>query len=415
MARTKGSVQESLGMLLELEAQHQGTSTEVKLRMLRLLKEQPGQTLASVAAKVGRSERCAQRWWSIYKEAGLNGFIAEGSSPRGKSRRIGEEVLAELQEKLNSDGFSRLSEIQAWLQEKHRISYSRSGIWNIVRTSLNAAPGGWQSAQEAPAGSPAEAPPAPTALGDTKSLVSFLNSLPTSNDTIEWASQFRDTLQSLLPDVDRISISVNRDCSLEDPENYSMALIVTQGKVGRESTVTIQRADGSHAERMIEDYRRQGAPLDQFHPPTCYEYFYGGTAYIGTVILWRDKTKPVISEESKALIASLEPFILFSLSDLVARHQSLRPIDRVFHGALMYLVEDASLSPQEERIVVLQLMGHSYKEMADILSVTVDTVKKHFKQIHRKTGTRGQAELFAKYFTSRLIPDSFREMEQPVR
>ena len=35
-------------------------------------------------------------------------------------------------------------------------------------------------------------------------------------------------------------------------------------------------------------------------------------------------------------------------------------------------------------------------------SVTVDTVKKHFKQIHKKTGTRGQAELFAKYFTANL-------------
>jgi DNA-binding CsgD family transcriptional regulator len=40
--------------------------------------------------------------------------------------------------------------------------------------------------------------------------------------------------------------------------------------------------------------------------------------------------------------------------------------------------------------------------MADVMSVTVDTVKKHFKAIHRKTGTRGQAELFAKYFTANL-------------
>jgi len=157
----------------------------------------------------------------------------------------------------------------------------------------------------------------------------------------------------------------------------------------------------------VEAVRRQGLPFELYHPPTGFDYYYAGQAYLGTILLWREIGKPPITEGTLQTMAELEPFLVFALSDLVARHQSERPIGRVFHDALEDLVSEAGLSPQEERIVVLQLMGHSYKEMADVLAVTVDTIKKHFKQIHKKTATRGQAELFAKYFTSRLVPDRF--------
>jgi DNA-binding CsgD family transcriptional regulator len=127
------------------------------------------------------------------------------------------------------------------------------------------------------------------------------------------------------------------------------------------------------------------------------------------VILWREKGKPEISEQTLAMMTALEPFLLFALTDLVARHQAERPIDRIFYDTIDEMAAEAQLSKQEKRIVILRLMGHSYKDLADSIHVSIDTIKKHLTQIHRKTATAGMAELFAKYFSARLIPTELRD------
>jgi DNA-binding NarL/FixJ family response regulator len=154
--------------------------------------------------------------------------------------------------------------------------------------------------------------------------------------------------------------------------------------------------------------RRQGFPFSDYHPPLTFEYLYQEQAYLGTAVFWRERRKEPTSQATIETIRSIRPFIIFALSDLVARHKFDNPVDNVFNSALNEMIDDAGLTSQEQRIAILQLMGQSYKEIADTLNVSLDTVKKHFKQIHRKTGTRGQAELFAKYFTSRLR-SSFEE------
>jgi DNA-binding CsgD family transcriptional regulator len=209
--------------------------------------------------------------------------------------------------------------------------------------------------------------------------------------------------------VDRISVNVNHECDLENPELYVPTVAISQhvkstSEDGRDGVVMVEsnRRISSHADRVLEGIRRQGHRLDLLHPPHCVDYFYGGHAYLGTIIFWRERSKEPISQETLEFIADLEPFLIFALSDLVARNERARPIDGVFNEALTLLNQEAGLTTQEQRVIVLQLLGHSYKEMADILFVSIDTVKKHFKNIHQKTNTKGQAELFAKYFTSRL-------------
>lgn len=412
MARAQEKVAETLQFLEELEEQHRGTSRERRARMLRALKQRPAVSFADLQKEIGCSERSLQRWWEIYRTGGLDALLGAGNR-RGKPRRIDETALLELREKLKFEGFSRLGDVQEWLETAHGVSYSRSGIWNLLRSSTDAAPRGWRLLHDF--GETHTAVPAvgasPQSTGVSNQVLHFLNALPTSSDSREWIMQFRETLQGLLGDVDRVSVNVNLDCRLDEPEEFTSQISIVQRVMSGDEdvSVAVENRRLTPSERILDDFRRSGMPIDHYNDPVCIDYYFEDVAYLGTVILWREIIKPKISATSLHLMTSLKNFMIFMLSDLVARHQSNRPIDRVFHEALGFLVEDAKLSPQEERVVILQLMGHSYKEMADVLSVTVDTVKKHFKQIHRKTGTRGQAELFAKYFTSRLIPETLRE------
>ena len=120
------------------------------------------------------------------------------------------------------------------------------------------------------------------------------------------------------------------------------------------------------------------------------------------MILWRERVNPPIRSETLAIMAVIEPFLIFMLSDLVARHQQAKPGDRTFNEALGIMSQEARLTEQERRVVILQLFGHSYQDIADRLHLSLDTVRKHVKSIYRKTGTGSYTELFAKYFTPRL-------------
>jgi DNA-binding CsgD family transcriptional regulator len=210
----------------------------------------------------------------------------------------------------------------------------------------------------------------------------------------------------LLDDVDRVTISMNIACDLENPEEYRPSVAITKHNsrtdVDGGYVSTSHLRQGSHAERLLEDFKRQGYPVDHYYPPHSFDYYYGGQAYLATLFLWREATNTPISRETIDLIGALEPFLVFVLSDLVARRQRTEPDVRMFNSALLDLFQGSELSSQEQRVIILQLFGHSYKEMADMLGISVDGVKHHLKMIHRKTGARSYTELFAKYFTPRL-------------
>lgn len=403
--------------LRELEEEYGGTPQEIRLTMLRLLKEVPTRTLGDIAPILGKSERSLQRWWNAYQVGGIDGLLDIGKAGGRRPRRIGDEQIEEIREKVKNDGMDGLGALQEWLKTRHNVSYSRSGLSYLMRHVVGAQPRGWvlfdedepkqrEGAQKSRESGEAGIPP---------HIVRFLNALPTTGDGREWILIFRDALRDILGDIDRISININFECDLHNPEERGVTTIVTQyvseSERSDESPVDVISARGleTHYQSVLEGMRRQGFPFDEYQKPVTFEYYYQGQ-YLGTIIFWREIRKAPISQATIETIAELRPFIIFALSDLVARHRFDNPVDRVFNSALSEMITDAGLTSQEQRIVVLQLLGHSYKEMADMINVSLDTIKKHFKQIHRKTGTRGQAELFAKYFTSRLR-SSFEEQE----
>lgn len=238
-------------------------------------------------------------------------------------------------------------------------------------------------------------------------VLQFLNALPVTGDTVEWINTFREALKCMLGDVDRVAVQVNLNCDLEHPERYTPTIDISQlSTTSRRSAQTVvmttQWEGQNPAEKMIEEFRQMGYPLSDYHAPHSFSYHYGSNAYLGTILLFRERTKQPITDRTLEAMASLEPFIVFALSDLVTRHYYAKPIDRVFGEILTELGREAGLSSQDNRILSLMLLGYSYKQVADRMELSIDTIRKHMKRIYRKTRTGSLAELFAKYFTPRL-------------
>ncbi len=237
-------------------------------------------------------------------------------------------------------------------------------------------------------------------------ILRFLNALPVTGEPLEWITVFRDELCLLLGDVDRVAVNVNLGCDLKDPQSYQPAIHIrhftTDDSEDGELRVEHSVRENTQAERLIESIKDRGFPVDQYLSPSVFNYYLGGSAYLGTIFLWRQQGHSPISDDTLQVMMALQPFFVFALSDLVARRQQIEPADKTFLEAFRSLSVAAGLSKQEQRVIVLQLFGHSYKEIADILDVSMDGVKHHLKMIHRKTGSRSYTELFAKYFMPRL-------------
>lgn len=401
-------IQESLEHLQKLEQHYRGEAEEARVKVLRLLKEDPRRTIEQAAGLAGCSERSVYRWWNLYQDQGLNAVIGgKRKSSSANTNRIGRDELEELRKKMSTGELSTLNEVQEWLEKRFGVQYSLKGVANLLQQRLKAkrvwiVPEGndvrMNSIQSAKPG-------VETAVIPDK-LLHFLNRLPLTNDTQEAIDRYREALMQLLGEVDRVSLYVNIRCDLtvESPREYDPKVMITvDATVGKDGiSVTSHRETERPSQNLLENFRAQGVPFEDYHTPLTFDYYYRNEVWLGAIFLWRDRTKTPITQRTKDLLTLLEPFIVYMMSDLVARYHYAHPVDKLFHDALDDMTHEGGLTLQERRVVTFRLLGHAYKEIADKLHISEDAIKKHLSAVHRKTGTRSYTELFAKYFTPRL-------------
>src|SRR5688500_3463207 len=133
MPRSKASVRESIAVLQNLEVSHQGKAQEVRVRMLRMLKENPSYTLSQVSELINCSERSVQRWWEVYNKEGIEAVLNIQKRGRKQGIQVSESILNALRDKLRLDGFEELKDAQQWLRDTHGIEYSRSSVWKLLK------------------------------------------------------------------------------------------------------------------------------------------------------------------------------------------------------------------------------------------------------------------------------------------
>lgn len=400
-------IQESLDYLRRLERHYHGAPEGARVKVLRLLKEDSTRTLGHAASLAGCSERSIYRWWNLYQERGIDAILGSKQANDAKNGKIGRDEILELEAQLRSGALSTLNEVQEWLEKRFGLQYSLKGVANLLQRRLKA-----KRVWIVPDGNElrpneiksVKVPTDPTRIPDK--VLHFLNRLPLTSDMQTAVDIYREAFVELLGDVDRVSLYINIRCDLtaEAQLMYPSKLVITvDTTVGKDGISVTSRQDGQHTSHLIlENLRSQGVKLEDYHPPVANDYYYRNVEWLGAIFLWRDRVKTPISAQTRDLLAILEPFVIYMLSDLVARYHYAHPVDRLFQDALEDMMRDGGLTTQERRVITFRLLGHAYKEIADKLSISEDAIKKHLGSVHRKTGTRSYTELFAKYFTPRL-------------
>ena len=398
---TNSIVYEDVQHLNRLLDQFRATPQERKLQMLLLLKSDPTTPYNQIAEQLQCSLRTVQRWQRTYQTQGLDTLLQ--NRQRTNEHHISEQELDALREILSEGEMETLEDIQRWLREQFNRHISKRGISGIL-SRINARHLWVIRKTNTPDNHHQE-----VANKVQNQIIRFLAQLPVEIPVGEWCRETRDMLQETFPDIDRVTISVNTHCDLLHPKEYKPTFAISQDAYpahqhkGLHITRHSVEGEANIAETLLNEFQRQGYPIERYHPPCIMQLTYRG-AYLGTIFFWRDRSESEVSQTTLQTLAHLEEFLVYALSDAVMRHHYTTPVERVFYSTLREVATQAKLTSQEYRVIAYRLLGYMYKEIALELNVSQDSVKKTLQQVYRKTETGSHIEFFAKCFTPRVVP-----------
>ena len=337
--RKEGEVTESIEQLRGLLKKSRGKLWAPRLKMLIRIVGHPDETLISIALRMGYSERHIRRWWKSYQDGGLERLLGIG---------VDEIVMGDV--------------------------------------SRSASHQGEEDGRSVP-----------------RHIRDFLNGLPVVDDCLVWIKSMRDRLQRFLGDVDRVVISVNLACDLHDLDNNDVDIHLTQhigGQASKRGTAVVtSNTHDTSKRRLLKELRKQGFPLREYQQPLYFEYHIERKAYVGTIILFRNKGAQPISPETIMAIEDLRPFLVFALSDCIARQRPNPLQPHAFSEIVAAIGQKENLTPRETQVLFHRLLGQDYEEIAAHLGVTPDTIHKHVGLIHRKAQASSATEIFARHMT----------------
>jgi DNA-binding NarL/FixJ family response regulator len=74
-----------------------------------------------------------------------------------------------------------------------------------------------------------------------------------------------------------------------------------------------------------------------------------------------------------------------------------RRVVETFHRPPLAPEDEAPLTPREEEVLALLVQGYRYREIAERLFVSIDTVRTHVRHVYEKMHVRSRAEATIKY------------------
>jgi transposase len=115
-------IEESPEELRTLLKNYRGHPVLDRIRMLYFLKIGQVRSRRKLTGILTCSERNLQRWWSTYREKGLESLLYYGSAS-GRTEYVSEEAYSALEEEMKAGRIAGLKEIRNYLSEHWDVVY----------------------------------------------------------------------------------------------------------------------------------------------------------------------------------------------------------------------------------------------------------------------------------------------------
>ena len=356
-----------------------------RARLLKLLATRPEMRVEELAEGINRSPSTVRHYLTILRSQGLEGYF--GGMPHARRLTFNQREI--LFSEIRAGGFGSLTEIRDWVEKRFGVSYSISGVRKLVQEEL---------AYVRRIIAEPEHAPGPESDRFRK-LLTFLNAIPVSTDGTIWIDAFRNAFYHLYPSLACAVILLNRSSTIDrgSRENVGVShLDIRHDRPGRrrEERRTVDHRNDDILTKVLQSMAADGRDPAAYHPPVDFLARIVEKDWVGRILLFfpvsaRDPHDGVMAE-----LESIRPFLTFCLSDGVVRHQFASPQHQAFQRAIDRLCSRFRLTIREREVLAHYISGSTIDEISDDLGIAFSTVRNHIYNIHRKTKTRYQRELF---------------------
>lgn len=214
-------------------------------------------------------------------------------------------------------------------------------------------------------------------------LLVLLNAQTAPTAVAAWCDSLKQSLEQLIPAVDRISVNVNRAATIGASEFHKqhVAALSTFDRNTSEHSLIITSGNVRDARYFVDCFRRSGFPVEDYRLPSCLNYHGVGGVYLGSVLLWQRVASPTIDQSTLQLMEDLRSLMTYLFVGAILRFQ-------VFHfhysralRTASRLLEAAGLTRREREIFLYRFQGYSVGATAQCLNLSEATVRRHIRSI----------------------------------
>lgn len=392
------AIREPVHVLRRYESEAADRTARLRIAALRILKESPSLTISELSDLIECPVRTIMNWLTVYRHRGFEGVLAIGSH----CMTIPPSIEHEVEQRLAAGEFRTTKQIRSWLLRTHDIRMSVPAVTAMINRRSRVPTK--HDAAAATASAPTFERVDDVRIG--RWLYDFTCSLPERITSREWIDAFKLSLASLF-DVERVTVSINLRAVQPKPVAPTLSIAIREllegGAVGPSSlTVTSIERSVPRSVQVIDELVEQGLKLDCYHEPFAQDFHLTDGSYLGTIILWQPITNDDIALFSKATLVQMRHVLSRLMLDCAARHEQATPSAIVFFESLARLVVECKLTPTEEKVMTMQVLGHSYSQIAAELKTSEANVGRHLSSVHKKTGASGKSDLQARLFAPRV-------------
>jgi transposase len=126
-------IRESQQELEKLERRHRYTHLFHRVKMLRLLKSGKCRNLGEAAQELGYSWRQCQRWFTTYKQGGLEKLLSSRVHERGRRELVTQEAWEQLEEAMKGGQIATIGQAHMFLVERGIVYTDPSSVGQLLK------------------------------------------------------------------------------------------------------------------------------------------------------------------------------------------------------------------------------------------------------------------------------------------
>lgn len=391
--------------LRELAILHRQTPLAPRIRILEALSEDLLAPIDILSEKSGLKPRTIHKHLRRLREGGVTLFLRD---PTPKPR-LDRATIESLRGVISTGRFRSCEEIRRWVKTNYGVTYELSGIVSLVNRECSDL-----VRRIVPSGPERHVVELHTIAGiDVRRMSEVLQLLPDAPTVEAWIDQFKIALKPILPGSSAIYLVPVTSAPVDASRRGKTAHRVGESSsYGGAKKPTFDSSVVESEEDVDESTRRYFASSGFYDPDSevllIHHVFDRVGNRLGSIVVVYSRGSDGFTR-GRAALDHLAVFLRFCMLSLLMTYRRTTSDPEGARHALRNLLNRHGLTRAERKICGGYMLGKDRTDLAQWRGVSLGTIDKQLRSIHRKLGVENRRELLA-FVSGLVIGDEIKEL-----